>query len=141
MISIIRTYEELCDIDSYADRYEYLKLDGNIGDVTFGHDRYLNQMLYSSPQWRALRRDIIVRDNACEMGLEGFEIKGSVYVHHMNPITPEDIKHGSEFVWDPRYLICVSYKMHSAITYSKHVPPPMPFIIERRKNDTCPWRD
>lgn len=135
----MRTYRELSRLKTFDERFEYLKLNGFVGEETFGYDRYLNQMLYKSPEWRSLRRDIIIRDNGCDLGLEGYDIQGMIIVHHMNPISVDDLKTFSGDVVNPEYLICVSSLTHKAIHYSdKSLIPQMP--VERRPGDTCPWK-
>lgn len=136
---MIRTYSELITLPTFEERYRYLRLGGEIGKETFGFDRYLNQVFYSSKEWKLIRRDVIIRDLGCDLGVEGFEIYGRIIVHHMNPITKDDILSRSKFLIDPEYLICTSHNTHEAITYGDEgllvVAP-----IERTKNDTCPWR-
>ena len=137
---MIRTYSELITLKTFEERYEYLRLDGMVGNSTFGYDRYLNQQFYNSKLWKErIRPKIILRDNGCDMGLDGYEIKGNIYVHHMNPLTKDDILNMSEFLINPEYLICLSFDTHQAVTYGlKEAPRQAP--IERTKNDTCPWR-
>lgn len=136
---MIRTYSELIKIPTFIERYRYLRLDGRVGEETFGFDRYLNQIFYTSKEWRQLRNHIIVRDNGCDLGVEGHEIGGKIYIHHMNPITTKDIRDRSDFLLNPEYLICVSHRTHQAITYGDEsiliIAP-----IVRTKNDTCPWK-
>lgn len=139
MNTTIRTYSELTQFSTYEDRYEYLRLDGTIGENTFGFDRYLNQKFYNTPEWRRFRREIIVRDNGCDMGLDGYTIYGKIYVHHINPITKFDLLNRSRCLLDPENVICLSFDTHQAITYGTEQPP-MQKPIERSKNDTCPWR-
>lgn len=135
----MRTYRELSRLKTFDERFEYLKLNGFVGEETFGYDRYLNQLLYKSSEWRSLRRDIIIRDNGCDLGLEGYDIQGMIIVHHMNPISVDDLKTFSGDVVNPEYLICVSSLTHKAIHYSdKSLIPQMP--VERRPGDTCPWK-
>lgn len=135
----IRRYSELIKIDSYEDRFEYLKLGGSVGEATFGYDRYLNQVFYASKEWKKARRDIIIRDDGCDLGDKGRPIKKYIIVHHMNAITPEQIERRDPALFDPEYLICVSEMTHKAIHYGdsdllvKTVP-------DRKPNDTCPWR-
>jgi hypothetical protein len=136
---MIRTYSELITIPTYEERYAYLKLDGKVGRETFGFDRYLNQTFYQSDEWRAIRDFVIVRDNGCDMAMKDYEIQGRIYIHHMNPITAKDILSHSDFLLNPEYLIAVTHNTHNAIHYGDSnllVAAP----IERRKNDTCPWR-
>jgi len=135
----MRTYRELSRLKTFDERFEYLKLNGFVGEETFGYDRYLNQTLYKSPEWRSLRRDIIIRDNGCDLGLEGYDIQGMIIVHHMNPISIDDLKTFSGDVVNPEYLICVSSLTHKAIHYSnKDLLPNLP--VDRKPGDTCPWK-
>lgn len=134
----IRTYSELSKLTSFIDRFNYLKLSGTVGEETFGFDRYLNQILYRSHRWKSVRNHVILRDNGCDLGVEGFEIPGRIIVHHMNPITLLDITTESEFLMDPEFLISTVHNTHNAIHYGDEsllVTAP----IERRPNDTCPW--
>lgn len=135
----IRTYSELITLPTFEDRYLYLKLDGKIGEETFGFDRYLNQIFYKSKEWLNLRDHIIVRDNGCDLGLDGYEIHGRILIHHMNPITKEDIIQRSEFLLNPEYLISTVKTTHDAIHYGNENPL-MEVPVVRTKNDTCPWR-
>lgn len=135
----IRTYSELILIPTFEERFEYLQLNGRVGEDTFGHQRYLNQVFYKTREWRDLRHYVIVRDNGCDLGVEGFDIYGPIHVHHMNPITIEDIENRSEFLLDPEYLISTSDRTHKAISYGDKSLLPLP-PIERFRNDTCPWR-
>ena len=135
----IRTYSELITIPTFKERFEYLRLDGKVGEETFGFDRYLNQSFYKSPEWRSVRDFVIIRDCGCDLAIEGHEIFGKILVHHMNPIRIEDIINRSEYLLDPEYLICTIKNTHDAIHYgdgSLLITGP----IERTKNDTCPWR-
>ena len=136
---MIRTYSELSRLSTFKERFDYLKLNGKVGDDTFGHSRFLNQDFYSSPEWRRTRRNIIVRDNGCDMGLDGYSIQGRIYVHHINPITVDDILERRPCLFDPENLICVSSMTHEAITYGIEDMLPTDPVI-RRPNDTCPWR-
>lgn len=134
-----RTYTDLSGISSFAERLEYLKLDGTVGTDTFGFDRYLNQMFYRSAEWKRIRDIVIIRDNGCDLGVSGYEIGGKILIHHMNPITAEDIKNRSEFLLNPNYLVCVSHDTHNAIHYGGNsVNTVQP--TERTRFDTCPWR-
>lgn len=141
-MSTIRTYSELSKLETIQERFRYLKLDGVIGRDTFGFDRYLNQEFYRYDQdYKRARRLVIARDLGMDLGVEGFEIHGPIYVHHMNPITAEDILSHSEFTIDPEYLICCSYRTHSAIHYGDESSLPKPeTLITRTPNDTCPWK-
>lgn len=136
---MIRTYSELSKLSTFKERFDYLKLNGKVGEDTFGHSRFLNQDFYSSPEWRRTRRNIIVRDNGCDMGLDGYSIQGRIYVHHINPITVDDILERRPCLFDPENLICVSSMTHEAITYGIEDMLPTDPVI-RRPNDTCPWR-
>lgn len=135
----IRTYSELIRLPTFEERFRYLKLDGLVGKDTFGFDRYLNQEFYRSKEWKEVRDFVIVRDNGCDLGMDGYEIVGRIYIHHMNPITVNDIVYSSDFLLNPDYLICVSHNTHNAVHYGDGdllVTAP----VERKKNDTCPWR-
>ena len=126
-------------LDSFEERYRYLRLSGVIGNETFGFDRYLNQVFYRSQKWKAIRNHVIVRDNGCDLGVEGHEIHGRIIIHHMNPITLKDIERESEYLLDPEFLICTIHNTHNAIHYGDEsllISKP----IERTRNDTCPWR-
>lgn len=135
----IKTYSELITIPTYEERFEYLRLDGLVGEETFGFDRYLNQIFYNSGEWRSLRNDIIIRDNGCDLAMEDYDIKGRIYIHHMNPIAITDILTQSDFLLNPDFLVCTAFRTHQAVHYgdaSLLATSP----IERTKNDTCPWR-
>lgn len=135
----IKTYSELITLPTFEERFEYLQLKGTVGQETFGFDRYLNQILYNSKEWKSLRNKIIVRDNGCDLALEGFEIHGRILIHHINPITIDDVIKRREMVFDPENLICVTHNTHNAIHYgdkSLLITGP----IKRRANDTCPWK-
>lgn len=134
-----KTYSELIAIPSFEDRFEYLQLKGSVGKDTFGYDRYLNQVLYRSPEWKKLRDQIIIRDYGRDLACEGYEIYGRILIHHLNPITVDDVLDRSRKVFDPDNLICVTHNTHNAIHYgdaSMLLTGP----IVRTKNDTCPWR-
>ena len=136
----IRTYSELITLPTFEERFNYLKLGGRVGRETFGFDRYLNQQLYhNSPKWRKARDIVIIRDNGCDLAMEGYEIHGKVIVHHMNPITMDDIIHDRAWIYDPEFLICTVHNTHNAIHYGdEHLIVKAP--IERTPFDTCPWR-
>lgn len=135
----IKTYSELITIPSFIERFRYLRLGGLIGEETFGYDRYLNQTFYSSYEWKAFRRRIIIRDMGCDLGAEGREISGLIMIHHINPIEVDDIVRRSELLLDPENVICTSPLTHRAIHYGdESLLLTEPTI--RRKNDTCPWR-
>ena len=141
MTRTIRTYSELSQLPTFIERYRYLRLGGKVGEETFGFDRWLNQKFYKDPVWLEARDFVIVRDLGCDLGIEGREIPEGVriLVHHMNPITKEDIVRRSEFLLNPEYLICTTKNTHDAIHYGDenllYVEP-----IERKRNDTCPWK-
>ena len=136
---MIRTYSELITLPTFEERFEYLKLNGSVGKITFGYDRYLNQILYSSGEWKDFRVDIIARDNGCDLACEGFEVNKGIIVHHINPITVEDVVNRNPKVFDPENVISTSSNTHRAIHYSnKDLLILAP--IERSKNDTCSWK-
>lgn len=135
----IRTYSELITIPTFEERFEYLQLKGSVGKDTFGYDRYLNQVLYRSPEWKRLRNKIIIRDCGCDLACGGYDIYGKVLIHHLNPITVEDVLARSRKVFDPDNLVCVSHNTHNAIHYGD-VDLIVTGPIVRTKNDTCPWR-
>lgn len=141
MKKIIRTYSELIRLPTFIERYEYLRLGGIVGAETFGYDRYLNQMLYNSYKWRRFRPGIIVRDNGCDLGCEGYEINkpDKVIIHHINPITIDDVLNEDPSVFDPENVICTRHITHMAIHYGdEQILPSEPIV--RSRNDTCPWR-
>ena len=135
----IRTYSELITIPTFEERFEYLQLKGSVGKDTFGYDRYLNQVLYRSPEWKRLRNQIIIRDGGCDLACDGYDIYGKVLIHHLNPITVEDVLARSRKVFDPDNLVCASHSTHNAIHYGD-VDLLVTGPIIRTKNDTCPWR-
>ena len=136
---MIRTYTDLISIPTFLERFEYLKLMGSVGADTFGYDRYLNQIFYTTREWRHLRDQVILRDMGRDLAMEGYEIHGKIYIHHLNPISKDDIIERSEYLMNPEFLVCTSFETHNAIHYGnadnlRFVP------IERRANDTCPWK-
>lgn len=136
----IRTYAELSKLKTFEERYEYLKLDGVVGEETFGFDRYLNQQFYKyDPDWKKIRDEVIFRDNGCDLGIEGREINGLILVHHMNPITKDDILNRSEYLLNQNYLITTIKSTHDAIHYGSE-DLLMKDPVVRSKNDTCLWR-
>lgn len=137
---ITRSYSELKKFKTFKERYEYLKLDGSVGEDTFGFDRYLNQKFYRTAEWRRVRDLVIVRDNGCDLGIEPYEITGRILIHHMNPINKADILEHSDWILDPENLICVSFDTHNAIHYGNEDSLTRYDIVERRKDDTCLWR-
>lgn len=135
----IRTYSELITLPTYEERFEYLRLNGRVGESTFGFDRYLNQIFYNSREWKAVKNEVIVRDNGCDLGVEGYEINGIIIVHHINPLTMKDITERTKYLLDPEYLISTAYNTHNAIHYGDEsllIKAP----VERCKYDTCPWK-
>ena len=136
----IKTYSKIIQIPSYIERYRYLRLGGKAGEITFGNERYLNQVLYKSPDWRSFRRGIIIRDNGCDMGMDGYDIQGPILIHHINPITVEDVLERNECVFDPENVISVSKKTHNAIHYGSEDLLRVDEIVERRPGDTIFWR-
>lgn len=139
MNTSIRTYSELITIPTFRERFEYLKLGGSVGAETFGYDRYLNQTLYRSPEWKRFRRDIILRDNGLDLACYGYEIVGMILIHHIDPLTPEDIIRRHPKIFDPENVICTCLNTHNAIHYGDAellITEP----IVRTRHDTCPWR-
>lgn len=139
MPMIIRSYSELKTLSTFEERYNYLRLKGRVGQDTFGFDRIFNQMFYRSREWKAVRDLVIVRDGACDLGIEGHEIRERIIIHHMNPISLDDIRENSDFLMNPEYLITTIHSTHNAIHYGdegllRKAP------IERTRNDTCPWK-
>lgn len=136
---MIRTYSELSRLKTFKERYEYLRLDGVVGENTFGFDRYLNQAFYKSKEWKDIRRFVIIRDNGCDLGVEGYEIHTNIIIHHMNPIRQDDILSRTDLLMNPEYLITTTLNTHNAIHYgTDELLATAP--ISRSKNDTCPWK-
>lgn len=140
MTTTRKSYSELITFPTFDERFEYLRLKGSVGDFTFNGHRYLNQKLYRSDEWKSVRRKVIIRDNGCDLGCEGYEIFGSVLIHHINPVTIEDIVNGRKCVFDPDNLVTVSFDTHNAIHYGTDGLLVPSGIVERTKNDTCLWR-
>lgn len=135
----IKSYSELIKIPTFIERYRYLKIGGQVGEETFGYDRYLNQILYRSSEWKRFRRDIIIRDNGCDLACDGYEIIGKVLIHHIDPITVRDIELRDPKIFDPENVVSVTLNTHNAIHYGDEGL----LIIEplvRTPNDTCPWK-
>lgn len=135
----IRTYSELITLPTFKERFKYLQLNGQVGESTFGFDRYMNQVFYRSQKWKSIRDFVIIRDCGCDLGVEGYDIHGKIIIHHMNPLSMRDIETESDFLLNPDFLICTTHNTHNAIHYGDEnllVTAP----IERTKNDTCPWR-
>lgn len=135
----IKTYHTLSRLNTFEERFEYLKLSGGVGKETFGFDRYLNQTFYRSIDWKRVRDYVIIRDNGCDLGIQGREIRNRVLIHHMNPINADDIVQATKFLLDPNYLITTTHDTHNAVHYGDIglllIKP-----IERTANDTCPWK-
>ena len=135
----IRTYSELIALPTFEERFKYLQLNGQVGESTFGFDRYMNQVFYRSQKWKSIRDFVIIRDCGCDLGVEGYDIHGKIIIHHMNPLSMRDIETESDFLLNPDFLICTTHNTHNAIHYGDEnllvIAP-----IERTKNDTCPWR-
>lgn len=133
-----RSYEELIRLPTFEERYEYLKLSGRVGESTFGYERMLNQSFYASQEWKKFRRSVIIRDNGCDLGIEGYEIFDRIIVHHINPITPDDIEMNSSALMNMNNVICVSFGTHEAIHFGdSSLLPKAP--IQRYSNDMSPW--
>lgn len=139
---MILTYNELIRLPTFEERLSYLLLHGRVGAETFGFDRWLNQLFYRSEEWKQLRRKIIIRDNGCDLGVDGYDIQGAILVHHMNPIVADDIVNCTPYLMNPDFLISTSFNTHQAIHYENadllKVAPIYP--TERKPNDTCPWK-
>lgn len=134
----IRSYSELRHFDSLESRFDYLKLNGRVGDSTFGFDRFINQMFYRSAEWRAVRRHVIIRDEGCDLGIPGHDIHKGLYIHHMNPMTVDEISSGDLSILDPEYLITVTHRTHNAIHYgTAQQLPRLP--VDRVAGDTKLW--
>lgn len=139
MMKRIRTYQELVRLPTLKDRYDYLKLGRSVGESTFGFDRYLNQMLYTSRRWKLVRDEVLNRDNGWDLGVEGFPIGERIIVHHMNPLSVAELEDEDESMFDLNFLISASHNTHNAIHFSdSSLLPKLP--VERRPGDTCPWR-
>lgn len=135
---MIRTYSELRLLETFEERYRYLRLRGSVGDSTFGFDRYINQQFYRSRQWKQMRQAVIARDLACDLGVRGHDIYDRVYIHHMNPMRVDDFKTGTEDILNPEYLISTTHRTHNAIHYGDmHLLPRVP--PERKPGDTKLW--
>lgn len=139
-MTIRKSYSELIAFPTFNERFEYLKLKGSVGDFTFNGHRYLNQKLYQSGEWKSVRRKVIIRDKGCDLGCEGYEIFGSSLIHHINPITIDDIVNGRKCVFDMDNLITVSFDTHNSIHYGTDELVTPTGWKERTRNDTCLWR-
>lgn len=138
---MVRRYSDLMQLQTYEERLEYLRLRGSVGQDTFGFDRYLNQLFYRSAEWKRVRDVVIIRDNGCDLGMPGYEIGDKIFVHHMNPITINDIEDSTDFLLNPEYLICVSKETHDAIHYGTDIAgyAEQKKVVERKPNDTKLW--
>lgn len=136
----MKTYSELIQIPTFIERFRYLKLIGRVGEDTFGFDRWLNQVFYRSPEWRDVRTEVLLRDNGCDLGHEEHPIFGRPIIHHMNPITGKDIVNREDVLLNPEYLITVSHRTHNALHYGSEELLYEEKVIERKPNDTCPWK-
>lgn len=135
---MIRSYSDLRRLTTYDERFEYLRLGGGVGRATFGMDRYINQLFYSSPEWNDVRQRVILRDNGCDLGVPGYEIHHKILIHHLNPMTVEDIRHGETWILNQEYLITTTHKTHNAIHYGTPSPYPK-VVLQRSPGDTKPW--
>ena len=135
---MIRTYSELSQIESFEDRFRYLSLAGRVGETTFGFERFLNQKFYRSREWRQIRSAVILRDDGCDLGVPGYEIHRDLLIHHMNPMTRANLRHGDDAILDPEYLITTSHRTHNAIHYGDERLLPRQFVA-RRPGDTNLW--
>lgn len=133
-----RTYSELRRLSTFEERFDYLKLYGEVGEATFGFDRWINQFFYHSFEWKSTRDYVIARDNACDLGVRGYDIHARLIVHHMNPITPEQVEQRDEVILDPEFLICTTHRTHNAIHYGNDSLLPKP-VLERTPGDTRLW--
>ena len=136
----IKSYSEMIRLNTFLERFEYLKLKGKVGDETFGYSRYLNQHFYHTREWKDVRDQVIIRDNGCDLAMTDREIRDRILIHHINPITEEDILDRNPLVFDLDNLVCVSKLTHDAIHYGDSNLLPSDTIVIRTKNDTCPWR-
>ena len=134
-----KRYSELIKLATFEERFEYLKLDGRVGKETFGWDRIFNQSFYHSPEWKRLRRDVILRDNGCDLGIEDREIFDKIIVHHINPMTMEQLEEGGDDLFDLENFICCSYRTHEAIHYGDISLLPRTEFVERKPGDTKLW--
>ena len=136
---MFRCYTELIELRTLEERFEYLRLNGAVGEELFGYARYLNQEFYHGGEWRDVRDRVIIRDGGYDLGVQGWKIIGNIYVHHMNPVTKEQLLNNDPILLDPEYLISCSYNTHQAITWGQIELLPQPLIV-RRPNDTIPWK-
>lgn len=137
-MKMIKTYSELNALTTFEGRYEYLRLGGSVGHSTFGFDRYINQKFYASTEWKHVRQQVIIRDNGCDLGMPGYEIHGSLLIHHINPMTANDVIHGEDWIFDENFLITTTHDTHNAIHYGDESLLTKPFV-SRSKGDTKLW--
>lgn len=135
----IKTYSELITLPTFEERYRYLRLTGSVGSDTFGFDRYLNQIFYRSQRWKSIRDEVIIRDNGCDLAIDDRGIYGTIIIHHMNPITLQDLERDSDYLLNPEYLICTTHNTHNAIHYGDESLLILAPTV-RTRNDTCPWK-
>ena len=135
-----RSYSEMLEFPTFDERFEYLKLGGKFGTLTFGSSRYLNQSFYSSHEWRDVRNEVVVRDNGCDLAVDGLEINSTIFIHHINPLTRELVYNHDWSVLDPENLVCVCYNTHKALHYGDGSMLELAKPAVRMPNDTCPWR-
>lgn len=136
---MLRTYSELSSLETFEERFDYLALTGQVGTSTFGFDRYLNQRFYSSVEWKQVRNVVLARDGACDLGIEGFEIRYMPLIHHMNPIQPQDLEEYNQDILDPEFLITTTKNTHNAIHFGDRSRLTTQ-VVERQPNDQAPWR-
>ncbi len=136
----LKTYSELITFKTFEDRFNYLKLNGSVGVETFGFDRYLNQKFYASREWKKIRDKVIMRDNGCDLGVEGYDIYGKIIIHHLNPISAKNITDLDDIAINPEFLITTTHDTHNAIHFGDNSILRKEIVIERKPNDTCPWR-
>ncbi len=137
-MTITRTYRELIQRDTFESRFEYLKLGGGVGRATFGFDRWINQQFYKSLEWQNLRNFVLIRDDGCDLGVEGYEIQHKPLIHHINPMTADDIIHGEDWILNPEFLITTTHHTHNAIHYGMDIKFPA-VVAQRSPNDTKLW--
>ena len=136
----LKSYSELVRLKTFEERFRYLRLGGSVGADTFGFDRYINQQFYKSSEWMDIRNRVIARDLGCDLGIEGMDIRSRILIHHMNPISVDDIRFRTKLLLNPEYLICTTHKTHNAIHYGDDSILKGMTLIERSANDTCPWK-
>lgn len=133
-----RSFHDLLDLETFDERLDYLRLGGGVGRATFGFDRYMNQQFYASYEWKRVRQEVIIRDNGCDLGIPGYEIHSELLIHHMNPVSLEDLRNREEWILNPDFLITTTHKTHNAIHYGGKSPYPK-VVMERSPNDTKLW--